>query len=532
MSSTRLRFREKLSPQPPNNSIVIGIMEKVRKSDGKVVETTKILGGGGSVPADIRRCWDKTNEKVHLARKRRPKKHSNISYHTILVPRLDADGSPMFKRNKRGSFIPIMRRKRVIDDVSTVFEPSESTIGLSLEHDRGYRDGGNFQSLHGIRPENEIKGSGTYRTVPEDSNTSFFWRYTGGFSNPLFGSTDTMSDSLWQNIGRFPGDTDAFPILDDYGTQAYARLRPRLEKAGLTVALREAKDIPRMLLTSSEFFHNSWKDAGGSKYKSIRDAPKGVADHFLNHNFGWVPFVNDLVAFHDVYQNSEKYIEQITRDNNSWIKRKRVMDNIETVTTVKKGGTSLGCTPDISAFPYDMCRPQTISGSNAYAQWSIREEKLVRVWAMGSFKYYRPEFDASLQDYSSQWNDLQRRLKVWGAEISPTNIYKSAPWTWLIDWFSNVGDNIDLANDMLLDGVASRYMYVMRHSVRRLILATSIFYWERPINLEWNRFFETKQRQRASSSFGFNLLPKDLSARQWSILAALGLSRSNLAARS
>lgn len=533
MSSTRLRFREKLSPQPPNNSVVIGVMEKLRKSDNVVVQTTKILGGGGSVPADIRRCWDQTNEKVHLTRKRRPRKHSNISYKIVLVPRLDADGSPMFKRNKRGFFIPIMRRKRVIDDVSVVFEPSESTIGLSLDHDKGYRDGGNFCSLHGIRPESIVKGAGTYRTVPEDANASFYYRYTGGFCDPSFGSTDSLSDSIWQNLGRHPGDTTAFPLLDDYGTQAYARLRPRLEKAGLMVALREAKDIPRMLLTSSEFFHNSWKEAGGSRYSSIRDAPKRVADHFLNHNFGWVPFVNDLVSFHDVYQNSEKYIEQITRDNNSWIKRVRVMDDIESVTPITKGGITAGVNPFIGNFPWNMCRSRTIPGLGAtMAQWSIREEVHTRVWAMGSFKYYRPEFDASLADYSSQWNDLQRRLKVWGAEISPTNVYKSTPWTWLIDWFSNVGDNIDLANDILVDGVASRYMYVMRHWTRRLIFATSIFYWQGDINLEWNRFIETKQRQRASSSFGFSLLPKDLSVKQWSILTALGLSRSNLASRS
>lgn len=157
---------------------------------------------------------------------------------------------------------------------------------------------------------------------------------------------------------------------------------------------------------------------------------------------------------------------------------------------------------------------------------------MTRVWAMGSFKYYRPEFDASLADYSSQWSDLQRRLKVYGAELSPTNVYKSTPWTWLIDWFSNVGDNIDAANDALVDGVASRYMYVMRHWVRRLVFNTTMFYWQGPVSLEWNRFIETKQRQRAQSSYGFSLLPKDLSAKQWSILAALGLSRSNLAARS
>lgn len=533
MSSTRLRFREKLSPQPVTGSVVFGVMDKVRKSDNVVVSTTKILGGGGSVPADIRRCWDRVNPKIFTARKRRPRRHSNVSYKIVLVPRLDADGSPMFKRNKKGFFIPIMRRKRVIDDVSTIFEPSESSLELSLDHDRGYREGGNFLSLHGIRPESFVKGAGTYRTVPEDSNASFYYRYTGGFGDPSFGSTDLLSDNVWKAMGRNPGDTTVFPLLDDYGVQGYSRLRPSLEKAGLAVALREAKDIPRMLQQTAFFFHTSWQAVGGKRFTFLRDAPKRVSDNFLNHYFGWVPFVNDLVAFDDVFQNSEKYIEQITRDNNSWIKRKRVLDYTESVTPITSGGATSGVQPFIGGFPYNMCRSQVVPGlGSVLGHWSIREELMTRVWAMGSFKYYRPEFDASLADYSSQWSDLQRRLKVYGAELSPTNVYKSTPWTWLIDWFSNVGDNIDAANDALVDGVASRYMYVMRHWVRRLVFNTTMFYWQGPVSLEWNRFIETKQRQRAQSSYGFSLLPKDLSAKQWSILAALGLSRSNLAARS
>lgn len=532
MASTRLRFREKLVPQPKSGSVKIGVMEKIRKSDNVVVQTTPFFTGGGSVDADIRRCWDQVNIPVTRSRSRRPKRRENVSYDIILVPRLDADGLPMFKRTRKGLFIPIMRRKRVVSDVSTVFESSESTIGLSLDKDRGYRDGGNFASLHGIRPDASVIGAGTYRTVPEDSNNSFYWRYTGGFSEPGFGSSDLLA-SGWQNLGRHPGDTTAFPLLDAYGTQAYARLRPRLEKAGLMVALREAKDIPRMLQTTAKFYHDAWQNiAGFRRYTSIRRAPKEAANQFLNHYFGWVPFVNDLVSFDDVYQNSEKYIEQITRDNNSWVKRKRVMEYTESVTPVTSGGTP-GVTPNIGAFPFNMLRFETVPGvGSTQALWSIREETLTRVWAMGSFKYYRPEFDASLQDYSSQWNDLQRRLKVYGAEISPTNVYKSTPWTWLIDWFSNVGDHIDQVNDILIDDVASRYMYVMRHWVRRLIFSTRMHYWQGPLNFEWNRFIETKQRQRASSSFGFTLATKNLSPKQWSILAALGLSRSTLAARS
>jgi hypothetical protein len=340
-----------------------------------------------------------------------------------------------------------------------------------------------------------------------------------------------VSDFEYQSLARRPGPTSWFPDLGSYGSEAFVRLRPQIEQAGLMVALREAKDIPRMLKTTAQSFKDLYIDMGGSKTSKVLH-PKSVSDNWLNHHFGWVPFINDIVKFQDVYQNSEKYIEQLSRDNNSWIKRTRVLDNVESVQRVKLGGASSGSQPDIKLFPWSMCRNQTVPGLGVTGSWyTIDEVITTRTWATGRVKYYRPEFDMTLSDYSSQWNDLQRRLKVYGAELSPINLYKSTPWTWLIDWFSNVGDQIDLANSIALDGYAWKYLYVMRHAVRQLVLTSTIYYWANTLSLQWIRSIETKQRQGATSPFGFSLLGKDISAKQWSILAALGLSRSNIAMR-
>jgi len=502
--------------------VQIGVFEKRRKSDDKIVSTTSVKTGGGTKAMSILRCWDQLNQKVS-PKSRRPKRRK-IGFHFEIreFPVLDKLTGRPLTRIVDGELLPVVRSKRVkVPDF--VYEDQNGGIKLST-HDKGYRDGGPFLTANISLPAFDVQGHGTYKTVPEDSDPSFYYLYRGGFSDPQL-EGDLITDDQYQKLARVPGPTAGFlPSLDDIGSQAYARLRPQLEKAGLMVALREAKDIPRMLETTASNFNLSWIGMGGSKTSQLMH-PKSVADNFLNHHFGWVPFIKDLRQFHDVFQNSEKYISQISRDNNSWIKRTRVMQHTETSVLHSKGGITGACSPWIGAFPWNMCRSQNVPGlGNVMAQWNIHEENLTHVWGTGLFKYYRPEFDLSNPDYSSQWNDLQRRLLIYGARISPSNVWKSTPWTWLIDWFSNVGDHIDLLNDIAIDGVVSKYMYVMRHAVRRFVLRTQIFYWQSHINLEWSRIVDTKQRQRAWTPYGFNLFGKDLSAKQWAILGALGVS--------
>jgi hemolysin-activating ACP:hemolysin acyltransferase len=439
------------------------------------------------------------------------------------IPVKDGNGKPLM-RMIEGELLPVVRRRKV--KVTDFSNDNNGAIDGFSHQDKGYRDGGPFLTANILLPAFTVKGQGTFKTVPEDSDPSFYYLYKGGFSDPEL-TGDLISDNDYQKIGRLPGPTAGFlPSLDDIGSQAYARLRPQLEKAGLMVALREAKDIPGMLKTTAGNFRDLYLAMGGSKSSQLMH-PKSVADSFLNHHFGWVPFIKDLRQFHDVFQNSEKYIDQISRDNNRWIKRVRVMETTEKETLVSKGGITGAVSPWIGAPPWNMCRSQNVPGiGNTMANWTISEQLQTRVWAMGQFRYYRPEFDLSNPDYSSQWNDLQRRLLLYGARISPSNVWKSTPWTWLIDWFSNIGDHIDLVNDIAIDGIVSKYMYVMRHSVRRFILRSTMYYWQSSLTLDWIRYVETKQRQRAWTPYGFSLFGKDLSAKQWAILGALGISKN------
>lgn len=374
-----------------------------------------------------------------------------------------------------------------------------------------YLTGGNFAKYKAIVPSSEVLGVGTYET---DKAQAFYNVYKGGWGVPDF-FYDDLSPGDYAGLGTNLSNPSLFPPLDSLGAGAYARLRPQVEKAGLGIAIAEARDLPRMMSTSARGFHDIWKSIGGSATSALMQ-PKRVADHFLNLQFGWIPFLKDLHQFYDVFTHSEDYMRQLSRDNNRWVKRKRVDKVIESETEIILP-QSFRCQP---VGPWG-----DLYTSEPSAKLIIRFN--THVWYEGVFKYYRPEFDGYREgEKTSTLGDLRRLSTLYGARINPSVVWKATPWTWLIDWFTNVGDTIQRATDWAFDGVVSKYMYLMHHHVRTATLQQRLPLKHGLQVLEWNRVCDIKQRRGATSPYGFSLSVDDLSGRQLAILGALGISRT------
>jgi len=114
----------------------------------------------------------------------------------------------------------------------------------------------------------------------------------------------------------------------------------------------------------------------------------------------------------------------------------------------------------------------------------------------------------------------------YGVRISPSNVWRATPWTWLIDWGINVGRNLDRVSEYLLDGVVAKYLYLMHHQKQRFVLKQTLPFLTGTVVLEFYRDVETKQRKEAGSPYGFDSPWESLSPKKLAILAALGLSRT------
>lgn len=225
----------------------------------------------------------------------------------------------------------------------------------------------------------------------------------------------------------------------------------------------------------------------------------------------------------DAFDNSQIYLSQLTRDNDKWVKRFRQLLRTEEENKIYSGG-GIGCSP--SPFFLDkFYTPQSVGSGLTNGSWDLYDQKNTIIWAMGSFKYYRPEFDANLPGYSSYYQALNRRMTLYGLQVNPSVVWQATPWSWLADWFGNVGKVLDRVNADYLDSVVSRYAYVMQKQIRSLSSRHQIFLSDGTLHLEWRRMAESKQRVVAPTGYGFGLNWEMLSPKQLAILASLGISR-------
>jgi hypothetical protein len=148
-------------------------------------------------------------------------------------------------------------------------------------------------------------------------------------------------------------------------------------------------------------------------------------------------------------------------------------------------------------------------------------------WFSGAFVYHLPQsFFADL--YSPFASDFQRVSHLFGLELTPDVLWELTPWSWAVDWFSNVGDVIHNVSAWANDGLVMKYGYIMEYSFVQdtytFVGPTNVVggFAGRPPNL--TLVVETKVRKKANP-FGFGLTMSGLSTVQKSILAAVGLSR-------
>lgn len=376
-----------------------------------------------------------------------------------------------------------------------------------------YKEGGPFRSLKIVscEPFAPVVGYGTYFRLDG------LRKYQGGFMPPTsaqFGSDLVISPYATKLSLSSPW----FPSVGTWGDKAWSKAKPKIEKAGAGVFLAELRDLPRMLKTTSNIFHDLWNNLGGSKTSPM--TPKKVADNFLNHQFGWVPFLSDMRKFVNTYQDSTEIIARLERENGRWIRR-RVTLSEDSQRTYLNGGTGVALFPNTS-FTSSFA-PWLPSGNET--RWLLFEDVITSISAVGKFRYYRPEFDTTGQDHSGLLNRIGRQLSIYGARISPSNLYKATPWTWAIDWFSNVGDYVDRVNDVLIDSIAAQYLYVMQHRIVRRTFQQVLPFNTGTVVLEFTRVIDTKQRNEGLSPYGFDLSWDNITPRQMAIAGALGISR-------
>lgn len=294
---------------------------------------------------------------------------------------------------------------------------------------------------------------------------------------------------------RVPDLADVVPPYpEDYGPELYAKAKPAQPSFALGNAVYELKDLPGML-----------------KQELTGRGLKSLGSYALALEFGWKPLLRDIRDMVTTTLDLNKRVSQLLRDNGRPVRRR-----VSLPTVLEQYESEYEDYAAIDQAFVTQCyhgRPKVVE--------TYKYEK--RIWFSGQFRYWINPMPGGFAGRM----ELARR--IYGLTPSPRFVYNAVPWSWLADWFTNVGDNLANMDIGVADRLINDYGYAMvslEKRIRRNVLSSFYGASGTPYtvlsSIERSVVFKTRA---VAHPFGFRIKDEELSGHQYGILASLLASR-------
>lgn len=340
------------------------------------------------------------------------------------------------------------------------------------------------------------------REYRESSTPPLYNRTT---SNPL-GLAYTYKGKYHAAI-QAVGD-DSFPEprivsnteLDALGTSIIAGVAPTSPLNSLAVTLGELRSegIPSVV--------------GAHTWRERTLNARNAGSEYLNYQFGWLPLVSEIRGFARTVLDSDEIRREFEANSGKPLHRAVTL-------------------------PIELSseREEDSSGNQKYPFPPIKTGYwretgvLTTVTTHKSEKWFEATFTYYLPPVGSTARDLAIANKLYGTRLTPDVVWNLTPWTWAVDWFSNAGNVISNVGLFANDGLVMSRGYMMSRQTDQVTFSHDgavTTYDSVPINV-WQSLTTTVKQRRRATPYGFGIDLGTLTGRQWSILAALGLSRGS-----
>jgi len=318
------------------------------------------------------------------------------------------------------------------------------------------------------------------------------------------GNSNAPITSAIFNDMSLPG-TGNLTDLNAMGAKGINKYRPDSMQAGLSQFIGELKDLPQIpveLMLKSRSFLNY----AGSEY--------------LNFQFGWLPFLSDIKKFLSALLNFDKRLAQLQKDSGRRVRRRGMLSHDSNISTFTDQGV-------LRVWPGAIGNPNYVSIYDSRKQTTTTKHEYS---FSGRFQYW-------LQPVGSLRYYEQISRILLGVDLTPRLVWELTPWSWLIDWFTNVGDIISNAVDIAEDSLVIDYAYstgfyskeIRTESTTYRRNADGIFDYpthggSAGVTCAHVYKEEIKKRNQATP-YGFGVTFTGLTSVQQAILAALGFTR-------
>jgi hypothetical protein len=282
--------------------------------------------------------------------------------------------------------------------------------------------------------------------------------------------------------------------LDALGTTAISRCSPVTPAVDLATAVAE-------LVSERKFF-------------STPGANQGLEGNYLNYQLGIAPSLSLKDDLRKAMRDSDRILAQYERDAGRWIRRSYAFPVVRSVQE-DKHTTALAQSwepQNLAAITYFGNRGTTVSTSTFTH----------KVTFDGAFTYTLPP---------EGWRRTVAEMdQVYGVTPSLDTLWELVPFSFVADYFANMGDVMKNISDFAQDGLVMPYAYITSRKTYEYDVT-----WAGPLAINSQYTAQrlaanlkiTVVQRRTASPFGFGFDLGSLTPRQSSILAALAISAIN-----
>lgn len=331
---------------------------------------------------------------------------------------------------------------------------------------------------------------------------------TGKYTSPdgISWTFNNWRPGAYGDAGSYAGAVELPPYdLNVLRAQLLSRSNPSRADADLTVTIGELRTLPRDVLNNArDFMREALRSqslrrlARSGALPHRRNPLQEGAGAYLGVQFGLLPLISDvkdIMNYQQLVGNRLKELNNL-RDGNG-LRRK-----INLGFTQAKGEDRLiGISSDASL---------VLDGG-----WKTYASR--RIW--GTVRW-RPDGTVKTPD-TDRRRVMEARRAVYGLNADLSSAYNLMPWSWLLDYFSNVGDVIDATRNSV--GARPGNTNIMVHTIQAGVIT--------PVPRKGLSgggridVRETKERIVASGFTGHFSSSPILTNKQVSILGSLAVSR-------
>ena len=315
-------------------------------------------------------------------------------------------------------------------------------------------------------------------------------RYRGPVTIPI-------SNIGYSGFASLPSSEDSY--LDPIGAEAISIIDPTNSNAQTGVALGEFVVDRKLSLPGIQ----SWKKR--------TEVVRAAGSEYLSAQFGWLPLISDMKNTAQSVKDGNKIMENYRSASGTLVHREFAFDDIVSESS-EVFSTGSRCT-------YGSVNVTSFNGTPA--DITKKRKTVIKRWFSGSFTY-----DAAHDSVQRCIEFSPEADKLFGLTLTPDVIWELTPWSWAIDWFSNVGNVISNATSLGLAGLVMKYGYIMEETSivdTYSMPSTGLKGVDGPPPDVVVK--STTKRRREANPFGFGVSWDGLSPTQLAITAALGITR-------